>query len=282
MNNNDDTALAAVRSYWDTHVDDWKIARSEPGSAEFFQEIDDYRSEKLHYLSRVVNYANYSGQSVLDVGCGCGNDAARFVRVGAQVTGIDLAPRSIELTIRNFSQRGLAGAFHVMDGERLAFPDNHFDLVYCHTVLQFTPHPERMLAEIHRVLKPGKHAIIMTINRHSWMQAMHKITQVDIDYLDAPVFNRYTIAEFREMLDMFASINVIAERFPVRTKVHGGVRAALFNHAFVGGFNLLPRALVQRPGTTYWRLQRSGRQRWRPLPSHGVTSTSELFSVGAR
>ena len=248
VNNNNDTALEAVRTFWNEHVDDWKVARSEPGSAEFFREIEDYRFEKLHYLPRLVNYAGYAGQSVLDVGCGVGNDTSRFARGGARVTGIDLAPRSIELATRNFQQRDLAGAFHVMDGERLAFPDDHFDLVYCHTVLQFTPHPERMLAEIHRVLKPGKHAIIMTINRHSWMQAIQRIAKVDVDYLDAPVFRRYTIAEFRRMLGMFSSVRIVAERFPVKTKIHRGLKGALFNHAFVGTFNLLPRALVRRTG----------------------------------
>ena len=105
VNNNNDTALEAVRTFWNEHVDDWKVARNEPGSAEFFREIEDYRFEKLHYLPRVVNYAGYAGQSVLDVGCGVGNDTSRFARGGAHVTGIDLAPRSIELATRNFQQR---------------------------------------------------------------------------------------------------------------------------------------------------------------------------------
>jgi ubiquinone/menaquinone biosynthesis C-methylase UbiE len=248
VNNNNDTAIKAVRAFWNEHVADWKIARNPPGSAEFFQEIEDYRFEKLHYLPRVVNFAGYSGQSVLDVGCGVGNDASRFARGGARTTGVDLAPRSIELAKRNFQQRGLSGVFQVMNGEHLDFPDDHFDLVYCHTVLHFTPHPERMLAEIHRVLKPGKEAIVMTVNRHSWMQLMHRVAKVHIDYLDSPVFNRYTIAEFRRLLAEFAAVRIAAERFPVKTKVHGGLKAALFNHVFVGAFNLLPQAVVQGSG----------------------------------
>jgi ubiquinone/menaquinone biosynthesis C-methylase UbiE len=248
VNNNNDAALEAVRAFWNEHVDDWKIARSEPGTAEFFREIEDYRFEKLHYLPRLVNYAGYAGESVLDIGCGLGNDASRFARGGANVTGVDLAPRAIDLATRNFQQRGLAGEFKVMNGERLDFPDDHFDLVYCHTVLQFTPRPDRMLAEIHRVLKPGKHAIVMAVNRHSWMQLMRKVANVDIDYLDAPVFNRYSIEEFRRMLGGFATVRIVAERFPIRTKVHGGLKAALFNTVFVSAFNLLPGALVRRTG----------------------------------
>jgi 2-polyprenyl-3-methyl-5-hydroxy-6-metoxy-1,4-benzoquinol methylase len=248
VNKNNDTALEAVRTFWNEHVDDWKIARSEPGSKAFFREIEDYRFEKLHYLPRLVSYDAYAGKTVLDVGCGMGNDTARFARGGAHTFGIDLAPRSIELAKRNFEQRGLAGNFQVMNGEQLAFPDDHFDLVYCHTVLHFTPHPERMLAEIERVLKPGKQAIVMTVNRHSWMHVMHKIAKVEVDYLDSPVFNRYTIAEFRRLLGAFESVRIVVERFPVKTKIHRGIKGTLFNQVFVGTFNLLPNAIVRRTG----------------------------------
>lgn len=248
VNNNNDTAIEAVRHFWNEHVDDWKVARSAAGTAEFFREIEDYRFEKLHYLPKVVNFGGYAGQRVLDVGCGLGNDTSRFARGGAQVTGIDLSPRAIALARSNFQQRNLPGEFHVMDGERLEFPDAHFDLVYCHTVLHFTPRPERMLAEIHRVLKPGKHAIVMTVNRRSWMQIMRRVAKVEIDYTTSPVFNRYSIAEFRRMLGMFAAVEIVPERFPVKTKVHRGLKAALYNQLFVGAFNLLPRALTRNTG----------------------------------
>jgi ubiquinone/menaquinone biosynthesis C-methylase UbiE len=135
-----------------------------------------------------------------------------------------------------------------MDGERLDFPDDHFDLVYCHTVLHFTAHPERMLAEIHRVLKPGKQAIVMTVNRRSWMNVMRRVAKVELDYTTSPVFNRYSIAEFRRMLALFASVDVVPERFPVKTKVHRGLKAALYNQRFVGACNLLPPALNRGTG----------------------------------
>ena len=95
--------LAAVREYWNNHIHDWKVARSEPGTAAFFEEIEAYRFEKLEYLAQVVDFFNgYAGKSVLDVGCGVGNDLSRFCRGGAIVTGIDLAPHSIELARSNF------------------------------------------------------------------------------------------------------------------------------------------------------------------------------------
>lgn len=243
-----DKRLDRVRHFWDNHIHDWKVAKSEAGTAAFFEEIEAYRFEKLHYLPKLVDFAGFAGRSVLDVGCGVGNDLARFARGGAEVTGIDLAPHSIELAERNFAQRGLEGRFLVMDGEQMDFPDDHFDLVYCHTVLHFTPKPERMVAEIHRVLKPDGEAIIMTVNRRSWLNFMHVVAKVKIDHLDSPVFYKYTIAEFERLLGVFDDVRIVPERFPVPTKVHGGLKAKLFNAGFVSVFNNLPKRWVRNTG----------------------------------
>lgn len=240
--------LDAVRHFWDHHVHDWKVAKSPAGTKGFFEEIEAYRFEKLHYLPKVVDFNGYSGRTLLDVGCGVANDLSRFVRGGAIVTGIDLAPHSIELARANFEQRGLHGDFRVMNGERMDFADNSFDVVYCHTVLHFTPHPERMVREIHRVLKPGGTAILMTVNRKSWLNLLQKLMKVDIDHLDSPVFYQYTIPEYRGLLSPFSEVRIVPERFPVATKVHSGLKAVVYNGAFVGTFNLLPRFLTRRLG----------------------------------
>lgn len=241
-------ALAEVRHYWDNHVHDWKIARSPAGTREFFEEIEAYRFEKLRYLAQIVDFAGYRGRQVLDVGCGVGNDLSRFARGGARCTGIDLAPHSIALARSNFRQRGLEGRFMVMNGEALELPDDSFDLVWCHTVLHFTPHPERMVREIHRVLKPGGEAIIMTVNRCSWLNVLQRLVKLEIDHLDSPVFRQYTMAEFRALLEPFSRTRIVAERFPVGTKVHGGLKARVFNAVFVGAFNALPRRLTRPTG----------------------------------
>ncbi len=244
----EESRLDAVRDFWDHHVHDWKVAKSPAGTKEFFEEIEAYRFEKLHYLPQVVNFGGYRGKKLLDVGCGVANDLSRFVRGGAIVTGVDLAPHSIELAKANFSQRGLQGEFSVMNGESLEFADNMFDVVYCHTVLHFTVHPERMIREIHRVLKPGGTAILMTVNRESWLNRLQKLMKVEIDHLDSPVFYQFSIPEYRQLLAPFNEIKIVPERFPVATKVHGGVKAILYNGLFVGSFNLLPRSLTRPLG----------------------------------
>ncbi|HRY24143.1 MAG: class I SAM-dependent methyltransferase [Geminicoccaceae bacterium] len=238
-------AKERLRAYWNEHVTDWPIATAEPGSRAFFAETEAYRFEKLDYLERLIDYGGQAGRDVLDVGCGLGNDTARFAQGGARVTGIDIAPRAIELSERNFGQRGLAGRFLVMDGEAMTFPEASFDFVYCHTILHFTPDPAAMIREIHRVLRPGGTALLMSVNRYSWMRLMHRLARVEIDHLQAPVFHWFSPDELMAMAAPFAERRLVHERFPVATKVHKGLKSRLFNTCFVGLFDLLPRALVR-------------------------------------
>jgi ubiquinone/menaquinone biosynthesis C-methylase UbiE len=135
-----------------------------------------------------------------------------------------------------------------MNGEQLEFSDDSFDVIFCHTVLHFTPRPERMISEIHRVLKPGGLAIMMTVNRRSWLNFLHRHLKVEIDHLDSPVFYKYSIDEFSAMLSEFSSVEIIPERFPVKTKVHHGIKAKLFNFLFVDVFNFLPKKWVRKSG----------------------------------
>lgn len=238
----------AVREFWNNHVHDWKVAKSPAGTLNFFLEIEEYRFKKLHYLPKVVDFSAYKDKKILDVGCGTGNDLTRFAKGGANIVGIDLAAHSIELAENNFAMRDLDGEFHVMDGEAMEFEDNSFDMVYCHTVLHFTPDPQKMINEIARVLKPGGEAILMTVNRKSWLNVMHKLMKVEIDHLDAPVFYMYTIKEFEKMLAPFNEVKIIPERFPVATEVHMGLKAFLYNKIFVGSYNTLPKAFIRRTG----------------------------------
>jgi len=241
-------SIESVRQYWNQHVDDWKIARHPSGTAEFFAETEQYRFEKLHYLPERIPFRKHAGKKVLEVGTGLGNDLSRFAAGSALVTGIDLADRAIELAQANFQQRGLQGEFHCMDGEQMDFDANSFDLVYCHTVLQFTPDPARMVGEIHRVLKPGGQVILMAINNRSWLMLMHKLLKTEIDYMDAPVFQCFTAAAMRQLLSSFEQVQIIPERFPVRTRIHKGIKARLYNLLFVDIFNTLPHHWVHWSG----------------------------------
>jgi SAM-dependent methyltransferase len=240
-----------VRTYWDRHIHDLEITQHPVGSRGFFDDLDAYHFEKLHHLLRLVDFNGWRGRQVLEVGCGAGVDLARFARGGAEVTGVDLAPSAIALARANFEQQGLRGRFEVGDGEQLPFPDAAFDLVYAHGVVQYTAHPQRLVEECRRVLKPGGTAIFQVYNRVSWLNLLSKLMKVGLEHEDAPVLLKLSIAELRQLTNTFTTVRIVPERFPVRSRLHGGWKGLLYNTFFVGAFNALPRPLVRRFG---WHL----------------------------
>jgi len=243
--------IARITAYWDEHIHDLAITTHPVGSSGFFQQLDDYRYDKLNYLPRLVDFDSFRGKNLLEVGCGAGIDLVRFARAGAIATGIDLSTTAIDLARKNLSQNGLTADLQVMNGESVRFPNDSFDVVYAHGVLQYTADARKMIAEIHRVLKPGGEAIVMGYNRNSWLNMMRKVTRVPLEHEDAPVLNKYSIRELKMFLSPFKSYRIIPERFPVKTKLHSGWKARLFNDVFVGTFNLMPKALVRPLG---WHL----------------------------
>jgi SAM-dependent methyltransferase len=242
---------ADVRQYWERHIHDLEITRHPVGSRGFFDDLDQYHFEKLHHLLRLVNFDGYKGKKVIEVGCGAAVDLARFAKGGAVVTGVDLASSAIELARANFQQQGLEGEFRVADGESLPFEDNTFDFVYAHGVVQYTANPQKLVEECRRVLKPGGEAVFQVYNRISWLNALSKLMKVGLEHDDAPVLLKFSIGEFRRLVSGFREVRIVPERFPVASRLHGGWKGALFNGAFVGTFNALPRALVRRFG---WHL----------------------------
>jgi SAM-dependent methyltransferase len=240
-----------VRGYWDRHIHDLEITTHPVGSRGFFDDLDQYHFEKLHHLLRLVAFDGYRGRTVLEVGCGAAVDLARFARGGAIVTGVDIASSAIELARANFAQQGLTGRFEVADGEELPFADHAFDLVYAHGVVQYTANPQRLVDECRRVLKPGGEAVFQVYNRVSWLNALSKLMNVGLEHEDAPVFRLYSAAEYRALLGGFSACTIVPERFPVKSRLHGGWKGAVYNGVFVGAFNLVPRPLVRRFG---WHL----------------------------
>lgn len=240
-----------VRSYWNEHIHDLAISRHPPGSAGFFDDLDEYHYDKLHHLLRLVPFDGLAGKAVLDLGCGTGVDLVRFARGGAQVTGVDIADSAIALARQNVKHRDLSAHLLVADGEALPFADGHFDYVFAHGVAQYTGDGRRLVSEVHRVLKPAGEAVFQGYNRISWLNALSRLMKVDLEHEGAPVLHKYSLAEFRALVDIFPNVHVAFERFPVRSRLHGGWKGLAFNTGFVGIFNALPRSLVQRYG---WHL----------------------------
>jgi ubiquinone/menaquinone biosynthesis C-methylase UbiE len=98
------------------------------------------------------------GQRLLDVGCGPGTitaDLAERLTPG-RVTALDAAPGVVATARATAEARGLDNVeFAVGDATALEFPDDSFDVVHAHQVLQHLGDPVQALREMRRVCRPG-------------------------------------------------------------------------------------------------------------------------------
>jgi len=110
---------------------------------------------------RAVEYINSRGGTVLEVGVGTGLSLPHYNR-DMRVTGIDFSQDMLDKAIAKVQQQGLTQVEELrqMDARKLDFPDNHFDTVTAMHVLSVVPEPERVMAEIARVCKPGGQGVI--------------------------------------------------------------------------------------------------------------------------
>jgi len=99
------------------------------------------------------------GSKVLDVGCGAGVDtilAGMMVGPNGSAVGVDMVPEMIARAESNLKITGIVNvSFQNTAAENLPFPDDTFDVVISNGVINLIPDKEAVLAEIHRVLKPG-------------------------------------------------------------------------------------------------------------------------------
>jgi ubiquinone/menaquinone biosynthesis C-methylase UbiE len=241
----------SIQQYWDEHIHDLAIATHPIGSPGFFQELAEYRYDKLAYLVELFTLPLFQAKRLLEVGCGVGLDLICLARSGSIVDGIDISPVAIDLAKKNFAYHDLQANLAVMDGEEMEYRDSTFDIVYAHGVLQYTADDNRMVAEILRVLKPGGQAVMMFYNKHSWLNALSGLTNVGLEHEDAPVLRKYTVKEVRKLLRKFTHVKIQPERFPVETRLHHGLKAWLYNNLFVKAFNILPEPWVRPLG---WHL----------------------------
>ena len=112
----------------------------------------DLEASAEEFLARIPIEA---GSDVLDLACGSGQVALPAARSGARVTGVDIAPSSLEQGRQRAAAEGLVIQFNEGDAEALTYADGAFDLVISLIGAMFAPRPDRVAAEMVRVCRPG-------------------------------------------------------------------------------------------------------------------------------
>jgi SAM-dependent methyltransferase len=121
-----------------------------PGDYAYFARYLETGAQE--FLER-LNIEN--GTHMLDVACGAGQISLPAARLGAKVTGIDIASNLIEQAKKRAESENLEIRFDEGDAEMLPYPDAAFDLVVSLIGAIFAPRPERVASELLRVCRSG-------------------------------------------------------------------------------------------------------------------------------
>jgi SAM-dependent methyltransferase len=211
-----------VSRYWnDRPCGSWLASEATFGTKEFFERTEAARYRREPFIRRFARFSEWTGQYVLEVGCGIGTDLSMFARHGAHVFGVDLTYNGAALTNRRLRYHDTLGIAMVGDSELLPFETATFDLVYSWGVIHHTPNTTVAAQEIVRVAKPGGQIIVMIYNRRSLvaLQAYvmygllkgrpgRPLADIMSSHLESPGTKAYTQAEAREMFSSLEQVTV--------------------------------------------------------------------------
>lgn len=147
-----------------------EIARFDATAQRWWDPQGEFRP--LHVLNPVrLDYvddrAGLRGKRVLDVGCGGGLLSEAMARRGATVTGIDLAPLTIEVAELHALESNLQVRYVRESAETHAVHSpGAYDVVTCMEMLEHVPEPDSVLRALHTLVKPGGHVFVSTLNRN--------------------------------------------------------------------------------------------------------------------
>jgi 2-polyprenyl-6-hydroxyphenyl methylase/3-demethylubiquinone-9 3-methyltransferase len=142
-------------AFYDRLGDRWYTAHDDP--------VALLRSESRALAPWVIARMPPRGARVLDVGCGAGFLSNRLAGEGFRVHGIDLSPESLEVARRYDTTASVV--YSTSDAYALPFGAAEFDAVTAMDFLEHVAEPEKIIAEISRVLKPGGLFFFHTFNR---------------------------------------------------------------------------------------------------------------------
>jgi len=178
---------------------------------EYFDRIADryddwYRTKTGRYVDRTEKWLVFSmlrtkSGRALDLGCGTGNYTLELKRRGFDVIGLDASEGMLRIA-RSKGLNCIRG-----DAYSLPFPDGSFDLVLSVTMFEFIHEPEKVLREIHRVLRPGGEVLIGTMNGRSLWFLFKRLKSIFVE--TAYRYARfYTPSELEGLLRKAGFINV--------------------------------------------------------------------------
>ena len=129
-----------------------------------FKPLHDINPLRLNYINR---HADLGGKTVLDVGCGGGILSESMAGLGANVTGIDLSDKALQVARLHLLESGRQVNYRKIAAEYLAVEQpGHYDVVTCLEMLEHVPDPQSVITACAKLVKPGGWVFFSTLNRN--------------------------------------------------------------------------------------------------------------------
>ncbi len=118
-------------------------------------------------LAFIEEHVPLTATAVLDVGCGGGILSEAMARRGARVIGIDLAQAALEVAQLHALEANVPIEYQLASAEEFAKnAPTRYDVVTCMEMLEHVPEPEAVMNALGKLVKPGGHVFVSTINRN--------------------------------------------------------------------------------------------------------------------
>ncbi|HSH54772.1 MAG TPA: bifunctional 2-polyprenyl-6-hydroxyphenol methylase/3-demethylubiquinol 3-O-methyltransferase UbiG [Methylotenera sp.] len=129
-----------------------------------FKPLHEINPLRLNYIDDLVTL---KGKRVLDVGCGGGILSESMYLKGADVMGIDLGEKALNVAKLHQLESGTKVNYQHIAVEQLAAEQPaSFDVVTCMEMLEHVPDPSSIVAACAKLVKPGGSVFFSTINRN--------------------------------------------------------------------------------------------------------------------
>jgi 2-polyprenyl-3-methyl-5-hydroxy-6-metoxy-1,4-benzoquinol methylase len=176
-----------------------------------------FRHEARAFVERM---SLTSEQDVLDAACGSGNLTIPAARTGARVTGFDLVSSLLDAAAKWAAREGLEVRLDQGTVEELPYADAEFDVVLSMFGVMFAPRPDRVLAELARVTRPGGRVALANWTRQGFIG---RLLATHVAYVPAPSGSLSPL--------LWGDESVIRERFDERVwDVSTTVRTLTFRY----------------------------------------------------
>ena len=129
-----------------------------------FKPLHEINPLRLEWINARVPLA---GKKVIDIGCGGGILTESMAKKGADVTGIDLSEKALQVADLHSLESGVQVRYELISAEDMAAREaDQYDVVTCMEMLEHVPDPAAIVQACASLVKPGGHVFFSTLNRN--------------------------------------------------------------------------------------------------------------------